>query len=128
MISADVWDATGGMAAAMNPPASASSPSKTMITAIQRLRPWRVSQATTGSRPAAMKNASPMRISTERALSSSSTRAMTVMTPAVAFIPIMKGERGFSGRPGLGALLALGLGFHECLADGMVLGHLLDAR
>ena len=50
-----------------------------------------------------MKNASPIRISTAWALSSSSTSAKVTATPAAPFIPIMKGEREFSGWPGFPA-------------------------
>src|SRR5579875_3904485 len=100
-IRADVCAATGGTAAATNPPASAASPKTTADTAAQRGRPRRMSQAATGSRPAAMKNASPIRISTERALISSSTRPYVTATPAAAFIPMRKGERWFRALPGL---------------------------
>ena len=88
------------MAAAMNPPTNANSARMTISTAAQRRMPWRLSQTTTGSSPAAMKNASPIRISTELARRNSSTRPMVTATPAAPIIPTMKGERAFSGLPG----------------------------
>ncbi len=52
-----------------------------------------------------MKNASPIRISTEVALRNSSTRAMVTATCSTApIIPTMKGERALSGLPELPSL------------------------
>jgi hypothetical protein len=95
-----------------------------MITAIQRLRPWRRVQA--GCDEERQADEDQHRAGLEQQLD--------------------QGDDGDDARGGLhadheggagvqrparlaeGALLALGLGFHERLADRVVLGYLVDAR
>ena len=67
-------EASGGMAAARNPAAMASAEAMTIPAAAQREMRCLTSQPTMGSRPTAMKAASPMMISTDRARITSSTR------------------------------------------------------
>ena len=62
----------GGTAAARKPAPTAMTPTTTVTTAAHRGTRCRHSQATTGSRLAAMNSARPMRISIDRALMTSS--------------------------------------------------------